>query len=274
MPFEKELSCALDAARKAGELILRDYEAFVPIPNAPVNISTETDRNSQELILQHLHNVFPDDALCAEENTPALASATRQGRRIWIVDPIDGTRGFAMKNGEFSVMIGLVEGEEVVVGVVLEPVAGRMTYATKGGGCWLQTGTAAPVRCHVSACAKLEEAALVQSHSKKKDEASIAVCAVKPARVIELYSAGVKMALIARGGGELYVNIYSRFHDWDICAGDILVTEAGGRVTTLQGEEVRYNGPNHAQLGGLLATNSVIHDVAVERMKSTNVRGG
>src|SRR5262245_13869132 len=104
--FAKELQAALEAARKAGERILRDYESFVPIPNAPASISTETDRQSQEIILQHIHALFPDDALCAEEATPTLQNAKRTGPRVWIVDPIDGTRGFAMKNGEFSVMIG------------------------------------------------------------------------------------------------------------------------------------------------------------------------
>jgi len=267
MPFESELRAALKAADLAGRLILKDYESFVPIPNAPANISTDTDRNSQEVILQHLHSEFPGDALCAEEATATLKAAMTSGPRIWIVDPIDGTRGFAMKNGEFSVMIGLIVAGEIAVGVVAEPVFDRVTYATRGGGCWRRIGNAEAVRCHVTATASLRESALVQSHSKKSKEPSTELRALGPARVIEMYSAGVKLALVARGEAELYLNTYPNFHDWDICAGHLLVTEAGGKVTTLRGDEIRYNAADHSQRGGLLASNGRVHSEAVSLLK-------
>jgi 3'(2'), 5'-bisphosphate nucleotidase len=270
MQYERELQTALDAAHRAGSLIRRDYEAFVPIPNAPASITTETDRNAQETILQCLHTAFPDDALCAEEATETLKAARRTGSRIWIVDPIDGTRGFAMKNGEFSVMIGLVEHGELAVGVVLEPVSNRITYAAREGGCWVRTGAGAPIRCRVSAVADLDASALVQSHSKSPNEPSGPVRAIRPARVIEVYSAGVKLALVARGEAELYVNTYANFSDWDICAGHLLVTEAGGLATTLLGKLIRYCAPDHSQRGGLLATNGHVHDEAVRRLATTS----
>src|SRR5439155_123979 len=78
-------------------------------PDARADITTEVDRQSQEAILGSLRRRFPGDALCAEEETPTLAAAARSGPRVWVVDPIDGTRGFAQKNGEFSVMIALLE---------------------------------------------------------------------------------------------------------------------------------------------------------------------
>lgn len=266
MPYEKELETALDAARIAGGAILADYESFVAIPDAPASISTETDRRSQELILQHIRSVFPDDALCAEEATPTLQAAKRRGDRIWVVDPIDGTRGFAMKNGEFSVMIGLVIGGKVVVGVVLEPVAARTTYAAAAGGCWVKVGDAAPVRSRVTSESELSNAALVQSHSKGPREPSKPVKVLGPARVLEMYSAGVKLALVARGEADLYVNTYPNFRDWDICAGHLLVTEAGGTVTTLRGGETAYGKADFSQRGGLLASNGKVHAEAVRRL--------
>ena len=262
MPFEKELQVALEAAWKAGDLILRDYESFIPIPNAPASISTQTDRDSQEIVLRYLQEAFPDDALCAEEATPTLQSARRSGPRIWIVDPIDGTRGFAMKNGEFSVMIALVEDGQIAVGVVLEPTQNRITYATRGSGCWTRIGTSEPKACRVTDTADLHASTLVQSHSKPGIK-SAPVKAIQPARVIEMYSAGVKLALVARGEADLYVNWYPRVSDWDICAGHLLVTEAGGKVTTLAGEKIAYCKPGHAQEGGLLASNARIHEEAV-----------
>src|SRR5437763_10443555 len=97
MTLEKDLSAALEAAARAGELIRREYESFVAIPDAPASISTHVDKASQELILTFLHARFPADALCAEETTPALENVPHTGPRVWVVDPIDGTRGFARK---------------------------------------------------------------------------------------------------------------------------------------------------------------------------------
>jgi 3'(2'), 5'-bisphosphate nucleotidase len=143
MPHESELQAALAAVERACPPILDAYEKFQAIPDAAASISLPVDRQTQEILLQHLSAAFPGDAFCAEEATPTLARLPGVGSgrpRLWIIDPIDGTRGFAMKNGEFSVMVGLVEGGQVTVGVVLEPVRGRLTYATRGGGCWKRDG--------------------------------------------------------------------------------------------------------------------------------------
>jgi 3'(2'), 5'-bisphosphate nucleotidase len=92
------------------------------------------------------------------------------------------------------------------------------------------------------------------------------VAALKPARVRETYSAGIKLALVARGEVDLYVNTYAAFHDWDICAGHILVEVAGGTVTGLGGQELRYGTPGAWQRHGLLATNGLLHQAALERL--------
>jgi 3'(2'), 5'-bisphosphate nucleotidase len=267
--FERELTVALDAAKRAGELIRKDYASFVAIPDAPATISTSTDRGAQELILQQLQAEFPHDALCAEEATETLAKAKRSGSRIWIVDPIDGTRGFAMKNGEFCVMIGLVADGELAVGVVLEPVSQRTTFARRGHGCWVSLGSTTPSPCHVSSTTKLYDAVLTQSHSKTPGQLTGPARKLQPGSVTETYSAGVKLALVARGEAELYVNTYLNFHDWDICAGHLLVTEAGGKVTTLKGEPIRYGRPNWEQHGGLLASNGILHELAIAGMGET-----
>lgn len=262
MDYARELDTALDAAARAAAYLREAYDAFVPVANAPASISTEADRKSQELILSHLTAAFPDDAFCAEEGTAGLAAAKREGARLWVIDPIDGTRGFAMKNGEFSVMIGLVVRGRVVVGVVSEPANARVTYAQFGHGCWVRVAAAMPTRCHVAPTRELSHAVLVQSHAKK-GETPWPVPAIKPKTVVETYSAGVKLGMVARGEVDLYVNTYASFSDWDICAGDLLVTEAGGKVTEIAGTPVKYGTPGNAQRGGLLATNGHLHDAAV-----------
>jgi 3'(2'), 5'-bisphosphate nucleotidase len=268
MHYKKELDVALEAAGLAGKTILEHYEHFQVIPNAPANISTDTDRASQEIILQHLHKIFPNDGLRAEEATATLQQAPDSGHRVWIIDPIDGTRGFARKNGEFSVMVALVENGEAVVGVVLEPAKRLLTYAARGAGCWRRddmSGKATP--CRVTATDELSKSRVTQSHSRNRNKPSAQIQALQPARVIETYSAGIKLAQVARGEADIYLNTYDACHDWDICAGQVLVEEAGGRVTNLAGLDPRYGLPGAVQPGGLLASNGRLHEAALAAIR-------
>ena len=261
------MEVALEAAKLAGEYLQEEYARFQVIPNAPADISTAADRQSQEIILKFLHAAFPEDALCAEEETPSLAGIPATGKRVWIVDPIDGTRGFAQKIGEFSVMVALVEDGTIALGVVLQPAASRLTYASRGAGCWRRDSGQDPLRCQVSQVRELSQATFVQSRSRTPGKPSRAVLALEPCKVLETYSAGIKLALVARGEADLYLNTYDAFHDWDICAGHILVTEAGGVVTGSHGEELHYGLPGAWQRQGLLASNGLVHEQALGRLK-------
>src|SRR5207302_1908452 len=134
--------------------LLEAYARFEVIPNAPASISTDADRQSQEIILSHLHQVFPADALCAEEATFTLTQTAQVGSRLWIVDPIDGTRGFARKIGEFSVLIAFVQDGEIAVGVVQEPAKVRRPWAARSERCWRREGSRALGRCSKAACSR------------------------------------------------------------------------------------------------------------------------
>jgi len=267
MPYGRELEAALKAADLAGAVILEHYARFTAIADAPVSISTAADRASQETILRHLQTDFPGDAFCGEEDTPALAAALHTGDRIWVVDPIDGTRGFAMKNGEFSVMIALVHEGRVVVGVVGEPATGRRTYASAGGGCWSRDGGGEARAVSVTRVATLSESTLTQSHSKPGRGPTMPVQRLRPARVTETYSAGIKLAQVARGEADLYVCDYDRLHDWDLAAGHILVEEAGGRVTDLDGGPLQYGRQPPVHLRGVIATNGALHDASLAGLR-------
>lgn len=272
MPYDREYQAALTAAHQASQFILDAYRQFQAIPDAPIDISTEADRQAQETILSLLQKQFPDDAFCAEEQTPALAGTSSVGRRLWVVDPIDGTRGFARKNGEFSVMIAFVEDGQIVLGVVEEPAKRRCTYALRGGGCWRRDdANKLPVACRVSATTDLDASVMVQSHSRTPHMPSRMAQAVRPARVVETYSAGIKLAMVARGEVDLYVNDYTQFHDWDIAAGHLLVTEAGGMVTGLHGEALHYGLPGAWQRFGLLGSNGHVHAEALKRLEGVQL---
>jgi 3'(2'), 5'-bisphosphate nucleotidase len=284
IPYQRELDVALEAVFQAGGRIMEEYARFQAIANAPADITIEADRLSQNLILGHLHAAFPSDALCAEEAIDLLADVSETGPRVWIVDPIDGTRGFARKNGEFSIMVALVEESRIAVGVVFEPAKERLTYATLGGGCWklpivgwvesskptFDYTAIGPIPCHVSAQVDPGNTTLVQSRSHDPDKPTPQVKALRPTRILETYSAGIKLAMVARGEADVYLNTYSAFHDWDICAGHILVDEAGGRVTGLGGQELRYGLPGAWQRHGVLASNGRLHNAALNALASFN----
>src|SRR5262249_34454236 len=161
----------LEAARRAGAYLRDAYARFERIAHAPVGISTDADKQAQEIILQNIQRAFPDDAVCAEEKTASLKKMPAEGARLWIVDPIDGTRGFAEKNGEFSVMVAFVRDEQIVVGVVLEPANDRLTYAELGQGCWRSDGSGPAEQCRVTAVQDLSQALLIQSRSRTPENA-------------------------------------------------------------------------------------------------------
>jgi 3'(2'), 5'-bisphosphate nucleotidase len=271
MSHERELEVALEACQRTLQPILDEYRRFEPILDARAEIKLAVDRLTQEILLQHLDAAFPHDSFCAEEDTPTLArtqAVPRDPDRTWVVDPIDGTRGFAMKNGEFSVMVALVERGQVVVGVVVEPVTERWTYATRGGGCWQRQGAAGPATpCRVTTTVRPADAAVVVSRSSRPGKPSPQLAALAPARTVHTYSAGIKLALVARGEVDLYLNTYPNFHDWDVCAGHVLVEEAGGRVTTLGGHDITYGKAAAGQREGLLASNGLVHAAALEALR-------
>lgn len=267
MPYERELEVALAAADAASRAIRVRYADFRAIPHAPASITTDADREAQEIILNAVRQAFPGDALCAEESTAAGTKVAGSGPRLWMVDPIDGTRGFAQKTNEFAVMVAFLHNGSIAVGVVQEPAKERITWAVRGAGCFRRDGNGAtPTRCQVSSVPELTEATLVQTRSRDPGIPTEEVRKLRPTRVRETYSAGVKLAMVARAEADLYVNNYSGSHDWDFAAGHILVTEAGGAVTGLAGEELRYGTEGAWQRYGLLATNGKLHAAALKHL--------
>ncbi|MDQ3809937.1 MAG: 3'(2'),5'-bisphosphate nucleotidase CysQ [Chloroflexota bacterium] len=210
---------------------------------------TAADHASNHVIVQMLREAFPTDGILSEEmkgSSPLLGTD-----RIWIVDPLDGTKEFLAQNGEFSIMIGLTVGGEPVVGAVYLPARDVMYSASRGGGAWVQrNGQRTQLRCSWADAQRLR---LVGSRSHPdplllRIQESLGITDVRPSG-----SVGVKCALIAEGERDLYIHPVPYMKEWDTCAPEVLIREAGGDITDCYGDPLRYNKPDPAQPHGIVA---------------------
>jgi myo-inositol-1(or 4)-monophosphatase len=233
MSYERELEVALAAAREAGAILLRHYESGSGHWNkSKDNPVTLADLESDRAIQARLTEAFPDDAILSEE-TVSDASRT-QHRRVWIVDPMDGTKEFTRKIPEFAASIALAEAGDPVVGVILNPVEGVAVWASRGAGTWREGS-----RVHVSSCARLSEAVVIASRTEiSRDKFAPYEGWFKELRPVG--SIAWKLACVASGDADVNISVAPK-NEWDVCAGDVLVREAGGAYVDFDGATRTYN---------------------------------
>jgi myo-inositol-1(or 4)-monophosphatase len=233
MSYERELEVARDAAREAGRVLLRHYEegseAWEKAEDNPV---THADLESDRVIQERIREAFPDDAILSEETVDDPTRA--QKSRVWIVDPMDGTKEFTRRIPEFCVSIALCEDGEPVVAAIRNPLAGVTVWATAGGGCFRD---GEPAR--VSSVSRLEQAVVIASRTEiSRDKFADHEGWFRELRPVG--SIAWKLACIACGEGDLNVSLAPK-NEWDVCAGDLLVREAGGVYVDFDGARRTYN---------------------------------
>ena len=233
MAFERELEVALAAAREAGDILRRHYETGTRVwEKSEDNPVTLADLEADAAIHARLSEAFADDDILSEET---VSDGSRlANRRVWIVDPMDGTKEFTRRIPEFAVSIALAEDGEPVVGAVHNPIAGVAVWATRGGGSF-RDGKAV----RVSACSRLEQAVVIASRSEISRE-QFAPYEDWFGELRPMGSIAWKLAQIACGDADLNVSFAPK-NEWDVCAGDVLVREAGGVYTDFDGATRRYN---------------------------------
>ena len=274
------LTKLLDAARGASELVMRVYAeegdmgAELKGPNDPV---TRADKEANAFILAKLEASLPGIPIVAEESDPSTFSGFEAQSAALFVDPVDGTRDFIAKNGEFCVMIGLAEAGRATVGVVLCPVfAGRRhTYAAAEGiGAFLVGDDGSKRALHVSSTTDFANVrcAVSRFHRNKNVDAKLAALGCKS--LIEIGSSGIKGVQVANGEVELYAHpSRGRVKLWDACAPEAIVRAAGGVYTDAKGIPFDYRGPV-AQGQGTLAASPTLHSEALRRWAEYDKRTG
>jgi 3'(2'), 5'-bisphosphate nucleotidase len=226
-------------AREAGTRILDIYETEFDVQQkhdkSPV---TEADMAAHAYLAEELASLVPEYPLISEEDKIAPFAERRCWQRYWLVDPLDGTREFVKRNGEFTVNVALIENGEPVIGVIHAPLLNTCYYACRGQGAWRQEGTMPPVDMQVrQRCASPVVVAGGVPH--KGSKLSQFLDRLGPHIHIRVGSS-LKSCLVADGR----VDIYARFgptSEWDTAAAQCIVEESGGHMTDLQLQPLRYN---------------------------------
>jgi len=257
MAYERELEVSLAAAREAGDIVRHHYEAGTQVwEKGEDNPVTQADLEADAAILARLSAAFPEDAILSEETTSS--DSRLANRRVWIVDPMDGTKEFTRRIPEFAVSIALSEDGEPVVGVILNPIAEVTVWATRGGGTFRDGD-----RVSVSACPRLEDAVLVASRSEiSRDE--LAPYEGWFGELRPMGSIAWKLACIASGDGDLNISLAPK-NEWDVCAGDLAVREAGGIYASFDGATRRYNQAKTLIAAGMGAGSRTLLDQFIAR---------
>ncbi|MBW7881196.1 MAG: 3'(2'),5'-bisphosphate nucleotidase CysQ [Caldilineaceae bacterium] len=257
---ELELACRL--AREASTIVNTYYvgssEVRYKSGDEPV---TEADRSANQHILSRIRANFPDDGILSEESKDDLSRLEK--KRVWIIDPLDGTKEFIARNGEFSIMIGLAVEGRPVMGVVMQP-ANQLIYAGAAGqgAVLIEKGEEIPLS--TSSCTDLSNMIMVSSRSHRQQIVDRIRATLRITRERVSGSVGLKVGLITRQLADLYIHPSPGCKEWDLCAPQALIEAAGGRMTDCWGNPLRYNKRDVRAHNGLIATNGPLHAEVVE----------
>jgi 3'(2'), 5'-bisphosphate nucleotidase len=232
------LDVAVDLAVAAGRAVLDHYAVTAFERKEDGSPLTLADRAAHRTIQEGLSRATPEIPLLSEESPPEEIARRREWTRFWLVDPLDGTKEFLKKSGEFTVNIALIEGGEPLLGVVHVPVSGLTYFAEKGRGAFVKAGDAAPRPIRTRALAA--EETLVLASRDHGGPALEAILARVPRARRSSAGSSLKFTLLAEAKADLYVRT-GRTMEWDTAAGQCVVEAAGGRVTDFAGRRLVYN---------------------------------
>lgn len=255
-----DFACQL--AREAATIVNTFYVGSAEVQykddNSPV---TEADRSANQHIVDRIQRAYPRDGILSEESKDDLSRLNRE--RVWIIDPLDGTKEFIARNGEFSVMIGLAVQGRAVLGVVMQPDPGLLYAGAAGVGAFLfEENDQIPLR--VSAKSEPREMILAcsRSHRPKVVDKLARTLHITQERVSG--SVGLKVGLICRQLADIYPHPSPGCNEWDTCAAQALLEAAGGTMTDCWGNPLLYNRADTRLHNGVLGSNGGSHEQLVE----------
>jgi 3'(2'), 5'-bisphosphate nucleotidase len=253
-----EAKLAIEAAILAGKEVMsvydKDFSSTLKNDNEPL---TEADIKSNDIILKTIsssgHPILSEESVDDKKRLDF--------KKIWIVDPLDGTSDFIKKTGEFTIMISLVEDHIPILGIIYWPTESTLYLAQKGQGAFKSVNNTWS-KISVSNVSEIEKCRAVGSryHISEAEQNLI-----KRLNLSQFTSKGssLKAADISSGNAELYFTTTNKIKQWDTCASYCLITEAGGKMTDMHGNDLKYNTEKLNHENGLLVSNGLIHDKVI-----------
>jgi 3'(2'), 5'-bisphosphate nucleotidase len=233
----------LSVARAAGQAILAlyggDAGARLKADRTPV---TNADLAADRVIAERLVKLFPGVPIVSEESIDDDASPPSGAANYFLVDPLDGTREFLERTGEFTVNIGLIERDRPIAGIVHAPVLAE-SYVAVDGAAWWHTSNGRQESIRARACPS--GAPVILASRFHRDTATDAFIAERQGATVITAGSALKFGVLARGAADLYPR-FGRTMEWDTAAGHAVLNAAGGSVCTLDGQELRYGKPGFA----------------------------
>jgi 3'(2'), 5'-bisphosphate nucleotidase len=269
-PFQStfpETKLAVNAVIEAGKAVMNIYEQdFVSRLKDDSEPVTEADIRSNEIIRKILST--SGYMILSEES---IDDKNRlEQKKIWIVDPLDGTSDFVNKTGEFTIMVAFVQDKKPILGVIFSPSYNELFVSQNGQGAYyVKEGKWSKIK--VNDVSNLRKCRAVGSrfHASPKEEEvlkKIGVAKFSPR------GSSLKVIDICLGNAELYLTTTNKMKQWDTCASYSMVTEAGGKMTDLFGNELSYNENSLNHQNGLLVTNGKIHDQVMQILNELKSR--
>ncbi len=258
-------------ARDAAKIVMRVYATPFTVDYKGVNDPvTMADRQANDLICTRLARAFPGVPIVAEESDPSTWGAAFGAPEAWFVDPLDGTREFVAKNGEFCVMIGLARAGAAAMGVVVCPAIARDFCGVVGGEAHEIAADGSRRVLRVSDVASMKDARVVVSRSHRPPSLDAAIAALAPRSVTPTGSSGIKAALVAAGEADVYLQPGVAGKRWDACGPEAIVRAAGGVFTDVRGVAFEYASGQLENASGLLAATPRLYDAARAPFRSAD----
>ncbi|MBL0028929.1 MAG: 3'(2'),5'-bisphosphate nucleotidase CysQ [Rhodanobacteraceae bacterium] len=225
---------AKDAAAAILTVYEQDFDVTRKDDRSPL---TAADLASHRILVDGLHALTPEIPVLSEECADLDVTERRGWARYWCVDPLDGTREFVKRNGEFCICIALIEAGAPVIGVVYAPVTGRCHYAARGVGAFVAEADGSVRSIRAASPGTAWRVAGSRSHGDARSDGVFAKLGANEHRPM---GSALKFGLIAEGAADLYLR-FGPTSEWDTAAGQCIVEEAGGAVLDLHGQPLRYN---------------------------------
>ena len=279
----REIEIAVDAARRAAAAITAIYATDFRVSFKDVahdDPVTAADREANAIIVEALQRAFPADAIVAEESP--IPPDFQRSRRCWFVDPLDGTKEFVARNGEFCVMIGLAIDGRAMLGVVAVPAlpppsGGAPGFVLVGDvaarTCRLLHGDVPAIEVRVSSESDPSHSTIVVSRSRRSPRIDAFFARLGGPRELPCGSVGVKVAQLVLGRADAYLHPRSaRAHEgpkhWDTCAPEAIVVAAGGAFTNIDGDAIDYASSDVVHDSGLVVSNGVLQPALLAAVRA------